>query len=136
MNAVVYDFCRRPAETHGDEHVLELLAARVRLAAIMEELKAIGEQVSQLAREYDERGLAAGVRRLLAGWNRTLALEAEFMAIDRRVRTLAAETRPGDRRYVHARTYAGSAADTTPFGGRSAPVQTGSPAPARPLADI
>jgi hypothetical protein len=56
----------------------------------MEELKAISEQVSQLARENDG-GLAAGDRRLLAAWNRTHALEAEFMAIDRRVWTLAAE---------------------------------------------
>jgi hypothetical protein len=95
MNAVVYDFCRRLVEAHGDDHVLELLAARARLAAIMGEFKAISKQLSQLARENDERGLAAGDRRLLAAWNRTLALEAEFMAIDRRVRTLAAEGSPG-----------------------------------------
>jgi hypothetical protein len=91
MNAVVYDFCRCLAEAHGDDHVLELLAARARLAAIMEKLKAISEQVSQLVRENDERGLATGDRRLLAAWNRIHALETEFMAIDRRLRTLAAE---------------------------------------------
>jgi hypothetical protein len=91
MNAVVYDFCRRLVEAHGDEHVLELLAARARLTAIMGEFKAISKQLSQLARENDERGLATGHQRLLTAWNRTLALEAEFMAIDRRVRTLAAE---------------------------------------------
>jgi hypothetical protein len=87
----VYDFCRRLAEAHGDEDLLELLAARARLVVIMEGLKAISEQLSQLARENDESGLGAGDRRLLAAWNRVLALEAEFMAIDRRVRTLAAE---------------------------------------------
>jgi hypothetical protein len=91
MNDVIYDFCRRRlAEAHGDDHVLELLAARARLASIKGEFKAISKQLSQLTRENDERGLAAGDRRLLAAWNRTLALEAEFMAIDRRVRTLAA----------------------------------------------
>jgi len=91
MNAVVYDFCRHLAEAPGDEHMLELLAARARLTAIMEEFRTISEQVSQLARENDEQGLAASDRRLLAAWNRTHALEAEFMAIDRRVRTLAAK---------------------------------------------
>ena len=94
MTAVVYALCRRLAEAHGDEHVLELLAAHARLAAILEEFEAINEQLSQLAREDDERSLAPGDRRLLAAWNRTHALGAEFMAIDRRVRTLAAEVRP------------------------------------------
>ena len=97
MNAVVYDFCRRLVEAHGDEHVLELLAARARLTAIMGEFKAISKQLSQLARENDERGLAAGDGRLLAAWNHTLALEAEFMAIDRRVRTLAAKVQQWDQ---------------------------------------
>jgi hypothetical protein len=85
MNAVAYDFCRRMAEAHSDEHLLELLSSRARIAAIMEELEAINEQVAQLTREDDEEGLAAGDRRLLPAWSRIHALEAEFMAIDRQV---------------------------------------------------
>ena len=91
MNAVVYDFCRRLAEADGDERTLELLAAGARVAAILEEFEAINDQVSELARENDERGPAADDPRLRAAWHRIHALEAEFVAIDRRLRELALE---------------------------------------------
>ena len=89
MSAVVYDFCRRLAEAEGDERTLELLAASARLAAILEEFEVVKEQMSELAHENDERGPAADDPRLRAAWHRTHALEAEFVAIDRRVRELA-----------------------------------------------